>query len=120
MGLTTTHVDDVAIVTPAGMLVGTGETRELENEVFRLLQIGHRKIILDLGKTTYLSSNPIGVLIGIHVKARSSGAAFHICNAAKRIRNVLSLLRVIQVLDLFDDLEEAMKAFPRSETKPRV
>ena len=96
------------------MLVGGAETRELESELRRLIQIGHRKILLDLGLTTYLSSNPIGVLIGVQVTAQTNGAAFHICSAEKKIRNVLSLLKVIHALHLFDDFDAAMRAFSRT------
>ena len=105
------HVGDVAVVTPEGMLLGGAETVALEAAVRQLLDGGQRKVLLDLRRTQHLSSNPIGVLIGLQVSAQGRGAAFHVCNADKKIRNVLSLLRVVEVLRVFDTTEEAMRAF---------
>jgi anti-anti-sigma regulatory factor len=56
MGLHIERVGDIAVVEPRGMLKGGKETDELENGLRKLINDQQAKIVLDLGKTTHMSS----------------------------------------------------------------
>jgi anti-anti-sigma factor len=113
MALRTEKLDDVVAVLPEGMLKGDKETTQLESELRRLMQNGQKKILLDLRNTTHLNSVAIGVVAGVHASAASRGVSFFVCNIERRIQNVLTILKLVNVLNVYDTREEALEAFAR-------
>lgn len=109
MAVLTEKFADVVVVIPEGMLRGDKETNQVENELRRLLQGGQQKVLLDLQKTTHLSSIAIGVLAGVHTTAANRGAHFYVCNVERRIQNVLTVLRLVNVLNVYDTREDALR-----------
>lgn len=102
---------DVAIVMPKGMLRGAKETEELETDLRKLLYDDQQKILLDLAKTTHMSSTAIGVLASAHIRARKRNLRLHVCNIERRIENVLAIVKLTRVLNCFDTRKQAMDAF---------
>lgn len=110
MGLHIERVGDVAVLVPSGMLTGGKETDELENALRKLVYDHHKKILLDLGKTGFMSSAAIGVLGSIHTSAANRGLHFCVCNIERRIQSVLVLVKLINILSVYDTREEALQA----------
>ena len=113
MALRTEKLDDVVAVLPEGMLKGDRETNQLESELRRLIDGGQKKILLDLRNTTHLNSVAIGTVVGVHTSAAKRGVAFYVCNIERRIQNVLTILKLLNVLNCFDTREEALAAFEK-------
>ena len=113
MAVRTERIGDVFVVLPEGMLKGDKETNHLESELRRLVQANQKKILLDLRNTTHLNSTAIGVVVGVHASATNRGLAFYVCNIERRIHNVLTILKLVNVLNAFDTREEALEAFAR-------
>ena len=109
MAFLTEKFGDVVVVVPEGMLKGDNETTQLESELRRLIQ-GQRKVVLDLRNTTHLNSVAIGMLAGIHTSAANRGTHFCVCNVEKRIHNMLVIVRLVNVLNVYDSREEAIEA----------
>ena len=51
---------EILIIEPKGALVGGEETDELRNAVAESIEKGNKKLIVDLGKVTYMNSTAIG------------------------------------------------------------
>lgn len=99
---------DVGYVRPVGRFLGGGETRELEYKLGALLDEGARLIVIDLERTQHLNSIAIGILAGTYQRAAERGVPVRLCNADRSIRNVLVILKLVNVLPVFDSLEAAM------------
>ena len=113
MAIRTEKLGEVFIVVPEGMLKGDKETDQLDYELRRLVQGGQNKILLDLRNTTHLNSIAIGILAGIHTGAANRGLHFAVCNLERRIQNVLTILKLVNVLHVYDTREDAIAAFAR-------
>jgi anti-anti-sigma factor len=110
MAVLTERAGDVVVVIPEGMLRGDKETDQLQYELLRQLEGGQKKILLDLKNTTHLNSMAIGILARIHASAVNRGARFSVCNVEKRIQNMLTIVRLVNVLDVHGTREDALKA----------
>ena len=108
MSIQTSVKGDVVVVNPEGMLVGGDETQRLEKELRGLIAHGKKKILLDLGRTRHLSSTGIGSLVSVHLNAANNGVAFFACNVDKRIENILTIFKLVNVLNVFGTREEAL------------
>lgn len=102
---------DVAIVMPNGPLDGSKLTRELETKMRKLIYDSQKKIILDLAKTSRVSSIGIGALVGVYLSAKNHDVALHVCNVDKRIEDLLAIVKLLRLLNVFGTREEALAAF---------
>ena len=110
MGLHVERVGDVAVVMPEGMLKGGKETDEVQNVLRRLTYDGQKKILLDLAKTSHMTSLGIGVLAGVHASAASRNLNFCVCNIESRISSVLLQIRLLNLLTVYPTRADALKA----------
>jgi anti-anti-sigma factor len=114
MAIRTEKIGDVFVIVPEGMLKGDKETSQLDYELRRLVQGNQQKILLDLRNTSHLNSIAIGVLAGVHTSAATRGLNFAVCNLERRIQNVLTILKLVNVLHVYDTREDALAAFAKS------
>ena len=102
---------DVTIITPKGMLLGGKETDELQNKIKELVEAGNKKLLINLGQTTFLNSVSLGVLIGAHSSYAKRGAEMKLCAVDKKIQNIFVVTKLSLVFDVFESCEEATKSF---------
>jgi anti-sigma B factor antagonist len=102
---------DVTILTPKGMLLGGKETDELQNKIKELVEAGNKKLLINLGQTTFLNSVSLGVLIGAHSSYAKREAEMKLCAVDKKIQNIFVVTKLSLVFDVFESCEEATKSF---------
>ena len=59
---------------------------------------GLRTLLLDIARLRFIDSNGVAVLIGAHRDAEDGGVVFALINAGRRIRSVLELMGVYDML----------------------
>jgi anti-anti-sigma factor len=113
MSLDVRAVDDVYILSPHGMLLGGKETDELDAKVRELDGKGNMKLLINLGKATFMSSVGLTVLFLAHTKYAKRGATVKLCSVDKKIRQIFVLVRLTLVYgeNLQDSEEEALASF---------
>jgi anti-anti-sigma factor len=107
------HVEkmhSIALVRPVGRFYGGDETAELEHKLGALLD-GTRNVVIDLERTRDLNSSAIGVLLGALRQAKAHDAEIALCNADRSIENVLTIVRLVNVLPVHRDVASAVASF---------
>lgn len=106
-------VDDVTIVTPHGKLLGGNETDEFQEKVKDLNEAGNMKLLINLGKTTFMTSVALAVLFLAYVKYTNRGAKVKICSVDKKIQQIFVIVKLTLIYgqDLHDTEEEALASF---------
>jgi len=79
VGLQIERAGDVVVIVPAGRLEGGRETEALGTALTQLVDTGQRKILLDLGQTTFMASRAIGILVSAHTRATERNLHLWIC-----------------------------------------
>ena len=111
MSLDVRTSSDVTVLTPKGMLLGGKETDELQGKIKELVEAGNKKLLINLGQTTFLNSVSLGVLIGAHSSYAKRGAEMKLCAVDKKIQNIFVVTKLSLVFDVFESCEEATKSF---------
>jgi len=111
MSLDVRTMGDVTILTPKGMLLGGKETDELQSKIKELSEAGNKKLVIDLGQTTFMNSVSLGVLIAGHSSYAKREAKLKLCNVDKKIQNIFVVTKLSLVFDVYDSEEEALKSF---------
>jgi anti-sigma B factor antagonist len=107
----TTHEDGVSVVTVVGEVdVATAPT--LRQELLRLASesSGPPRVVIDLAGVDFLDSTGLGVLLGGLKRLRSKDGALVLARAEPQVRKVFEITRVIEILPVHDDLDDALVA----------
>jgi anti-sigma B factor antagonist len=111
MSLAVSTSGDVTILAPKGMLLGGKETDELQGKIKELSEAGNRKLLIDLGQTTFMNSVSLGVLIAGHTNYAKRDAKMKLCAVDKKIQNIFVVTKLSLVFDVYDTEDEALKSF---------
>ena len=111
MSLDVRAVGDVTILTPKGMLLGGKETDELQGKIKELSDAGNKKLLINLGQTTFMNSVSLGALIAAHTNYAKRGAQMRLCAVDKKIQNIFIVTKLSLVFEVDDAEEVALKSF---------
>jgi anti-sigma B factor antagonist len=114
--LSTRQVGDVTILEVSGRItLGEGSSMFRE-ELRRLLAQGHKKILVDLGATSYADSSGIGELVSGSSNVWNQGGQIKLCHLTGRVKDLLIITKFFTVWDSFDDEAEAIASFDKCPT----
>jgi anti-sigma B factor antagonist len=108
---TSTLDGGIGLIEVKGSLVGGEETVELRRAVAGFVEQNYQKLIIDLGKVTYLNSTAIGILVSAHTTFAKQGWQVKICGINRNINNIFVITKLTLVFDVHDSREEAVKSF---------
>lgn len=116
MQASTRHVKDVTIVDLSGQIKLGEDSSLLRNTVSDLVRKGEKKILLNLGDTSYIDSSGIGELVGAFTSVRKQGGELKLLNLTKKVHDVLQITKLYTVFHILDDEAAAIAAFSSSES----
>ncbi|HEU5181875.1 MAG TPA: STAS domain-containing protein [Candidatus Polarisedimenticolia bacterium] len=101
----------VAVVDLSGKItIGEGDV-VLREEVNKLLEGDVKSILLNLNGVTYMDSAGIGELVACYKRAAETGAKLKLLNPSGRVSDLLSLTKLQQVFDIYNEEKEALATF---------
>jgi anti-sigma B factor antagonist len=116
MNLEKRVLNDIHVLTPLKSLMGGEETRELTAAIQEVAAGGTPKIVIDLGKVSFLNSTGLGALVAGHVSCNNRQGWFRVARTTKRIDNLFLITKLSFVFETFDTVEEALVGTNREET----
>lgn len=113
MSLDVRTKNGVVILTPKGMLLGGKETEDLQSKIVALDGTGCDRLLINLGKTTYMSSMGLAALFLARAKFIKRGAVVKLCCADRKLMQLFILVKLTLIYgeDLHDTEEQALAAF---------
>jgi anti-sigma B factor antagonist len=112
--LTVREVDQVTVVDAAGrMTLGEG-ARSMRDKIAELLKAGKSKILLNLGKVSYIDSSGIGELVAAFTSVKNRGGQLKLLNLTKNVEGLLQITKLYTVFEVFDSEVTAIRSFGAS------
>ncbi|MBI9093390.1 MAG: STAS domain-containing protein [Sphaerochaeta sp.] len=71
-------------------------------------------VLLDLHNTTFIDSSGLGVFLSCLKTLSKKGGDLKICNITKSVRVLFELVRLHQIIEVFNSQEEALAAFSQN------
>jgi anti-anti-sigma factor len=84
-----------------------------------LRQGGYRKVIVDCREAPYLDSTGIAFVVELYKCLSDSGGHFVLASVNSRVRDVLELMRLDEIIPVYDDEQTAIAALSSSELSDR-
>ena len=85
MALKEKMVDDVAILTPKGKLMGGPETVSVHDKIKELINTEVKKVVIDLGKVKWMNSSGLGALMGAMTSVRNADGDLKLANVTDKV-----------------------------------
>ncbi len=105
-------IGKVAIVEVSGDIVANDGDGALRESVTALRGKGFTRILVDLGKVSYMDSAGLGGLIHAYATTKNAGGTLKLMRVTKRLKDLLTITKLVTVFDTFEDEASALASFP--------
>jgi anti-sigma B factor antagonist len=119
MNASARKVGNVAIVDLSGKLALSAGASPLQAELKRLLNAGHRHILINLNDVPYVDSSGLGDLIAAKKTALVAGAELKMLRPTKRVYGLIAETGLNRVFECFNDEQTAVRSFGAGGRAPR-
>ena len=102
---------DVTIVDLRGRSTIDGESELLSDRLRKLIANGVRRVLLNLSDLTQVDSSGVGVIIDSYVFLRDQGGDLKLLCPRGRVREVLRVLRLLEIIPYFENETKALISF---------
>jgi anti-anti-sigma factor len=103
-------VGDVSVVFIDGNVLQENAS-VLRKKLLDLIEEGKIKIILDMIASNYISSICLATIADVKKKVNDLGGNLKLAQPNKLIRNLLEETNFIQIIEIFDNVDAAVKSF---------
>ena len=90
--------------------IGEGEV-ELRKTVQGMIDAGSKKILLGLEKVGFMDSAGLGELVACYKRATEKGGTIKILRPSGKVADLLSLTKITEIFEIFEDEGEALASF---------
>ncbi|HEX8097821.1 MAG TPA: STAS domain-containing protein [Pyrinomonadaceae bacterium] len=103
---------DVTVLDLSGKItIGEGSV-SLRGAIKRLVEEGKTKILLNLGKVSYVDSSGIGELVSSFTTVqRAEGGQLKLLNLSQKIQDLMTITKLHTVFDVYDDESTGLNSF---------
>lgn len=113
MKLSREDVGSVAIVAVACDTVEAANADEFQRQAKELLS-DCPNVVLDLAQVEFVDSVGCSAILTCHRRVSAGGADMNVCSLTKAVRAIFQMIRVHRVVEIYNDREEALRAFSAS------
>lgn len=107
---------DAIVVQCSGRVVFGDETTLLRAEVKEALAQNPR-IVLDFAEVRDVDSGGVGTLVGLYTSATAAGGGLKLARVNKKVRETLTITRLLGVIRVYDRVDDALAAFAAESAK---
>lgn len=100
-------VHGAALVTLEGRFE-FGTRHEYKRVIGQIVQEGHRQLVLDLERVTFLDSSALGLLLLTDQNFKLNKGTFSLVRPTGYVRQVLELANLPRVIPIFESIDEAI------------
>jgi anti-sigma B factor antagonist len=104
-------IADVKILDCSGKITLGEGTMSIRNTVRDVLQGGAKKIVLNLADINYIDSSGVGELVSTYTSVVNGGGQLKLLSLTKKIRELLTITKLLTVFETFDDEKAALASF---------
>lgn len=102
------------VVDVKGNLMGGPNAESFRDDLHKLIDQDRTNVIVNLGKVKFMNSSGLGILIGGLTTMKNAGGSLIICEADKKIQDLLVVTQLISVFQHYRTLDEAIEHYQKA------
>lgn len=91
--------------------MGGPDAEKFREDLHELIKQDKTNVIVNLGKVKFMNSSGLGIIIGALTTMRKAGGNLIICEADKKIEDLLIVTQLISVFQHYRNLDEAIQYY---------
>lgn len=103
--------DDITVLTISGKMMIDAKSTDLHKYVKELIEKNQNKVVIDLGKVTWLASVGLGSILASYTSLKNSGGLLKLARSTKKIRSVFIFTQLTKILQDYNTIDEAIDSF---------
>ncbi|MDE3057849.1 MAG: STAS domain-containing protein [Bacteroidota bacterium] len=111
MKFSTKEISGITVIKLEGNILGGPDAAELNNTLHKLVEAKKKKVVVDLSDVPFMNSSGLGMLIGGVTTMRNTGGDLKLASASVKIKNILSVTKLLNVFELYATAKEAAESF---------
>ena len=112
MEMTERAVGNVTVIDVSGKVVlGDGSDKTLSDKLRSLVEQGRKQLVLNLGNVSYVDSAGLGAIVHSYATVKNQGGSLKLVNVTGKLRDLMSITKLLTVFETFDDEAAAVKSF---------
>ena len=111
MQITERSAQGVKVLDITGQILFTQGDQVLKDKIHSLVHQGNKKILVNLAGVDYVDSAGLGELVGAFTTVARAGGSLKLLSVTKKLRDLLSITKLLTVFDTFDSEQDALKSF---------
>lgn len=110
--------EGITILDLKGRLTVGDEVSRFRDQLQKLINSGHRNIVLQLEDVDYIDSTGLGALVMAYTSMQKAGGKIKLLNLSRRGIELLVMTKLTTIFEVFDDEQSAINSFfPDREIK---
>lgn len=102
---------EVTVLRVEGKIMGGPDADAFQNTVKELLAGGRQRLVLDLGKVSWVNSTGLGILIAGHSTVKREGGEMKLVGVNKRIDQIFMVTKLHTIFESFESEADALASF---------
>jgi len=112
MEMTERAVGNVTVLDVSGkVILGDGSDKTLSDKLRSLVEQGRKQLVLNLGNVSYVDSAGLGAIVHSYATVKNQGGSLKLVNVTGKLRDLMSITKLLTVFETFDDEAAAVKSF---------
>jgi anti-sigma B factor antagonist len=107
----TKDAEGVTVLSLCGRLILGTESQSLAEHIKQLVKQQKTTILLNMEQLTFIDSCGVGELVAGFTTVRKSGGTLKLSCARQRVLEILQIVRIPQVVELYNTEHEALASF---------
>jgi anti-sigma B factor antagonist len=103
--------DDIVVLDLSGQMTGLDAPGEMKDQVRTALSAGHRRIVLNLAKLSFVDSSFIGELVSCCLIMSRAGGALKVACPVRRVQELFVIMHLGTIIESFDTETAAIESF---------
>ena len=105
------RVCDVVVLDLVGRMTVSDGDQLFKDKTYSLVHQGTTKVILNLGRLSYVDSAGLGAIVGSYTTVTRAGGRMGMVNLTKSIHSLLTITKLLTVFDTYASEDEALRSF---------
>ena len=118
LSIDTRQADDVTVLDLSGDLMFGPPSQSLAHYVKQLTAGNPLRILVNLDEVTCIDSCGVGELIASFTSVKKSGGVLKVSGPSDRVSEVLRIVRLPAIVDVYDTEDEALASFSGTDSSP--
>ncbi len=106
---TVTDGDDVVVLVISGPM-DVETVPGLRDLIARLIEDGHRRLVLDVSQVDFIDSIGLGVIVGVVHRLRPHDGSLALVDPSAQVRRVLEITQLVRVVAVHESADAAVSA----------